>query len=161
MTVGSAASAGAAPLLLTLQGLDHEDVAATVLFRHVGLSESTGRVDLAGLDFHGGSAKKGIPTGASADFWFSLVGDGMLGLDEQSFLGPGAGAGRRAFAARFQQVAGPEGDVASVANPPTAAVSEPTTLLLTGLGLLALASLHRRRASSRSAGSAGDTSRGR
>lgn len=205
LIIGSAASAGAAPVLFTLQGAESDDVSASVLFSYVGLTESTGRVDvtvtntsgaydprltaiafnlpesvsgiggftsslsrwratyapddintpgrfgsfdaaaLTGPNFAGGSPRKGLAPNASASFAFAVVGAGMLGLDESAFLGAaasGAGEGAPVFAARFQQV-GLQGDRSDVASS-TAAVSEPTTLLLSGIGLLVLGTVGRR-----------------
>jgi hypothetical protein len=210
MLIGSAAAANAAPVLFTLVGED-DDLSATVSFSYVGLTESTGRVDvtltntsgaydprltgfafnlpdavdaidafttslsrwqsdfapddidtpgrfgffdaaaLTGSNFNGGSPRKGLARNATADFSFVLAGTGMLGLSESAFLNLGsrgaAGEAGTVFAARFQQVGlgGERSDVATPSGPPTASVSEPATLLLSGLGFLGIATLRRRR----------------
>lgn len=119
-----------------------------------------GYYDIAGLtgsNFNGGSPNYGIARTVTANFSFSLLGIGMMGLSESSFLNllssdPGSpNEDRQYFIARFQRV-GERGGLSDVATPggpatpPTTSVAEPTTLMLAGLGLLGLAALRGRNA---------------
>ena len=112
---------------------------------------------LTGPNFNGGSPTRGIGRNATATFTFNLKGAGMLGLTESSFLNllahdapGGANEREQYFIGRFQRVGllGLGSDVATPegppSTPPTHGVPEPTTLLLTGLGLLGLKTAMRR-----------------
>jgi hypothetical protein len=119
-----------------------------------------GRFDVAALsgsNFNGGSPNSGIARNATADFSFGVGGTGMLALTENSFLSMlsydapgGANEAEQYFIARFQRVGifGVGSDVATPTGPPTtpptSSVPEPTTLLLSGLGLLGLSMLRRK-----------------
>lgn len=116
-----------------------------------------GFYDIAGLtgsNLNGGSPNYGIARTVTANFSFNLLGIGMMGLTESSFLNllsndPGRpNEDTQYFIARFQRVGagGNLSDVATPGDPPTSSVPEPTTLMLTGLGLLGLAALRRRSA---------------
>jgi hypothetical protein len=212
--IGSASTASAAPMLFTLQGANDSSLTASVLFTYVGLTSTTGRVDVAvtntsanydpritgfafnlptaissitslssslsgwhsvlslnGIDtpgqfgfydasaqtgstFNGGSPNSGIARGVTGLFSFGMTGTGMLGLTETSFLNllaydppGGPNEAEQYFIARYQRtgVTGGGSDVAIPSTPPSS-VPEPTTLLLTGLGLLGLTGLRRRKA---------------
>jgi PEP-CTERM motif len=111
---------------------------------------------LTGPDFNGGSPNAGIARGVTGNFSFTLAGSGMLGLTESSFLSLLAfdplGAPNESeqyFIGRFQQVGllGESSDVAIPTGPPTTPpsdVPEPTTLLLSGLGVLGLTAVRRK-----------------
>jgi hypothetical protein len=113
-----------------------------------------GRFDLgviSGSNFQGGNPQEGIARGGSAVFSIHLGGFGMSSLTEESFLSLYSSntANPQYFGARFQgtgadrrgsDVATPTGPPA----PPTSSVPEPTTLMLSGLGLLGAAALRRR-----------------
>ena len=95
-----------------------------------------------------------VTRGVTGLFSFGLAGTGMLGLTETSFLNllaydppGGANEDEQYFIARYQRtgVTGGGSDVAIPSTPPSS-VPEPTTLLLTGLGLLGLTGLRRRKA---------------
>jgi hypothetical protein len=119
-----------------------------------------GRFDVAALtgpNFNGGSPNSGIARNATANFSFGVRGTSMLGLTENSFLSmlsydaPGSpNEAEQYFIARFQRVGllGLGSDVATPTGapttPPTSSVPEPTTLLLSGLGLLGLTALRRK-----------------
>lgn len=120
-----------------------------------------GRFDVAALtgpNFNGGSPNSGIARNGTANFSFGVGGTGMMGLTENSFLGMlsydapgGPNEAEQYFIARFQRVGlfGLGSDVATPAGapttpPPTSSVPEPTTLLLSGLGLLGLTALRRK-----------------
>jgi hypothetical protein len=120
-----------------------------------------GFYDVAGLTgsgLNGGSPNFGIARTVTANFSFNLLGIGMMGLTESSFLNllsndPGRpNEDTQYFIARFQRV-GPGGGLSDVATPdgppttpPTRSVPEPTTLMLSGLGMLGLATVRRRAA---------------
>jgi hypothetical protein len=224
--IGSVANATAAPMLFTLEGEAFEDLSASVLFSYVGLSNTSGRINVAvtntsntmgplawpddprltsfafnlpgsptvtgitsftsslsgwnasfdrndintpgqfgfydaaglsGSNFNGGSPNSGIARGATGNFSFTLSGSGMLGLTESSFLSllsndpqGGPNEAEQYFIGRFQRVGllGLGSDVATPTGqpttPPTRGVPEPTTLLLSGLGLLGLTALRRK-----------------
>lgn len=119
-----------------------------------------GRFDVAALsgsNFNGGSPNSGIARNVTANFSFGVGGSGMLGLTENSFLSmlsydaPGSpNEAEQYFIARFQRVGifGLGSDVATPTGPPTtpptSSVPEPTTLLLSGLGLLGMTALRRK-----------------
>jgi len=105
---------------------------------------------LTGPDFNGGSPNLGIPIGSTYTFTFVFAGSGLNSLTESSFVSPSfdpAGSpdeSQQTFIARFQRV-GADGEGSDVAIPTTQSVPEPTTLMLSGLGFLGLASRLRRR----------------
>jgi hypothetical protein len=109
---------------------------------------------LTGPDLGAGARDHGIARGATARFSFDLTGSGMRELTEMSFLellsydAPGGKDElERFFAGRFDGAGkrGAHGDIAAPNAPPSAAVPEPVTLLLTGMGLFVLAACGRRR----------------
>ncbi|MEO5821637.1 MAG: cistern family PEP-CTERM protein [Vicinamibacteraceae bacterium] len=217
--IGSASTATAAPMLFSLEGDTYSNLSASVLFSYVGLTGSTGRVDVAvtntsshwdprltsfafnlpgaiggvssfssslsgwqssydrndintpgqfgfydvaglsGPNFNGGAPNRGIARGNTATFSFNLSGAGMLGLTESSFLSllsydpaGGPNEAEQYFIGRFQRVGlfGQGSDVATPtgapSTPPTRGVPEPTTLMLSGLGLLGLTAMRRAKA---------------
>jgi hypothetical protein len=107
---------------------------------------------LTGSSFNGGSPNAGIPIGSTFNFSFVFAGSGLNTLTESSFVSllaydpPGnPDENEQSFIARFQRT-GPNGEGSDVAIPTTTtSVPEPTTLLLSGLGFLGLASRIRRR----------------
>jgi hypothetical protein len=111
---------------------------------------------LTGPNFNGGSPNSGIARGVTGNFSFTLNGSGMLGLNESSFLSllsydapGGPNEHEDYFIGRFQRVGlfGLFSDVATPTGqptPPTRDVPEPTTLMLSGLGLLGMAAIRRR-----------------
>jgi hypothetical protein len=115
---------------------------------------------LTGSNFNGGSPNAGLARNATATFTFNLRGTGLLGLTETSFLNllaydppGGANEDEQYFIGRFQRVGflGLFSDVATPTGapttpPPTHGVPEPTTLMLSGLGLAGLAALRRKKA---------------
>lgn len=127
---------------------DRNDIDTPGQFGFYDIAGATGSNPL-----NGGSPNFGIARTVTANFSFNLLGVGMMGLTETSFLNllshdPGApNEDRQYFIARFQRVGagGGQSDVATPDGPPSS-VPEPTTLMLTGLGLLGLAALRRRRA---------------
>jgi hypothetical protein len=113
---------------------------------------------LSGPNFNGGSPNSGIARNVTGNFSFTLNGSGMLGLTESSFLSllaydppGGANEHEQYFIGRFQRVGflGLFSDVATPTGeprtPPTRGVPEPTTLLLTGIGLLGMTAIRRNR----------------
>jgi hypothetical protein len=114
---------------------------------------------LSGANFNGGTPNEGIARNTTATFSFNLSGAGMLGLNESSFLSlfsydapGGPNENEQYFIGRFQRVGflGLFSDVATPtgapATPPTRNVPEPTTLVLSGLGLAGMAAMRRRNA---------------
>jgi hypothetical protein len=115
---------------------------------------------LTGPNFNGGSPNAGIARGVTGNFSFTLTGSGMLGLNESSFLNllaydplGGPNESEQYFIGRFQRVGlfGAFSDVATPTGaprtpPPSQDVPEPTTLMLSGLGLLGLTTAARRKA---------------
>ena len=109
---------------------------------------------LTGSNFNGGSPNSGIARGVTGNFSFTLSGSGMLGLTESSFLSllaydapGGPNEDEQYFIARFQRagILGTGSDVATPTAPPTTrGVPEPTTLLLTGIGLLGMTAIRRK-----------------
>ena len=104
-----------------------------------------GKFDLAGLtgpNFNGGDPNDGIPPTSTFDFAFVLMGSGLNGLTEESFLGllsdPGKNDNPQPFIARFQRV-GPDGEGSDVAVVPI-----PAAVWLLGGGLIGLVGLRRR-----------------
>lgn len=109
--------------------------------------------------FLGGFPNAGIARGNTASFTFSLTGSNIGSLTESDFLSQfsydpprGANESEEYFIARFQR-AGPFGLFSDVATPtdepsekPSTEIPEPTTLMLTGLGLLGLTAIRRRQA---------------
>ena len=113
---------------------------------------------LTGPNFNGGSPNSGIARGVTGNFSFTLSGSGMLGLTESSFLSllsydppRGPNEDEQYFIGRFQRagILGTGSDVATPTGapgpqPPPRGVPEPTTLLLTGLGLLGMTAIRRK-----------------
>jgi PEP-CTERM motif len=106
---------------------------------------------LTGSDLNGGFPNLGIPIGSTYSFVFTFTGSGLGSLTETSFVtladDPSGqpDENEQTFIARFQRV-GADGEGSDVAIPTTVtSVPEPTTLMLSGLGFLGLASGLRRR----------------
>ena len=97
---------------------------------------------LTGPNFNGGDPNDGIPPNSTFYFTFALMGSGLNGLTENSFLELLSDSGKndipQSFIARFQRV-GPDGEGSDVAVVPI-----PTTLLLLSSGLLGLVGMRRR-----------------
>jgi hypothetical protein len=170
----SATPANAAPMLFTLAGEADGDLSASVLFSYAGLTASTGRVDVAVTntsshwDSRLTSVAFNLPGAVTrvSSFTSSLNGWaraydrddidplGQFGLYDVGALSgahfnggsPNRGIARNAtatFAFNLKGAGKPEGPPST---PPTHGVPEPTTLLLSGLGLLALKTAMRRQA---------------
>lgn len=87
----------------------------------------------------GGSPEGGIFVGDFATFTFSLLGEGFLGLDEQSFFN----AGDPWFVARFRGFL--DGGSDKVPAKPPSEVPEPAIMFLFGIGLVGMATLGNKR----------------
>jgi PEP-CTERM motif len=81
----------------------------------------------------GGSPTGGIAVNQTATFKFDLVGTGFSSLTTQDFISELVSGGEEWFAARFRGF-----DDGGSDKVPAAAVPEPTTVLLVGIGLLGL-----------------------
>ena len=112
---------------------------------------------LTGANLNGGSPNLGIPIGSTFVFTFGFSGSNLGSLSESSFVNllafdPSGNPdeNEQSFIARFQRV-GSNGEGSDVAIPTSIHnVPEPTSLLLSGIGFLGLASRLRRQLASQS-----------